>query len=358
MNDYRPKALKAFEQLKVAIDTMFSEAPVFIPYEIKLNGSLAYGTDIRTEKPDLDVFILTPFPVKAFQLAQVHFHKGIVKQGELLIWYFDWLGFPVDLVFENPEKLTTQTIYHTDYFKKNLTDRAKSFTIQLKKKAKKHNLYGAEVGGITGVACTMIGMMMDLEYERCGSGSGDSWWLYEYGFGDSSYKTIDPVVPDRCLTANIPVYKKKLAFRKLISNENIEWTYKVIPIPRTEHGTDREYQKIASAVKKSCNMFRHIYKQWGLDIQYDIYIGTNKSIIWFNIEGELEELEPVLQQIPYGVITDEVHRTLAEDGKLEIKGTGMSMEYWYIHKNPCPNMTPELWFVTQVGENLGLLGDL
>jgi len=386
MKTYRQQAKKAYAQLEESIHDMFANAPVFIPYEVSLNGSLAYGTDIPTEKPDLDVFIKTPFPVKAMQLAQVYFHKGIVKRGDLLIWYLDsYLGFPVDLVFEHPDHPKTQTLKHTEYFAEHLSEEAKKDTITFKRMAKKFNLYGAEVGGITGIACTVLATQRDEKRQKLIKKTGRQYAsVYDLGSimswlnkGFSEYyqdRIIDPVLEGRLLTTNIPVFKQERArfrFGGLYSfwdkkvkewknagyrdtritptrvfNEEFRNTVK---FKRKEVGTDREFQRVASAVKKARNMLMHTYKHWNPIITYDILVMSKKTWVGFNIIHD--RLDPVLKQIPTEVMDAELKDKLESEGKLEIEDNEKERKYFYVHKRPT-TLTTSKWFTARINDML------
>ena len=114
-------------------------------------GSTAKGTFVRGDF-DIDVYILTNQPDKAYELAKTLFPQGSRKYGELLIWHFIENHFDVDLVFAQPGYVKEDTLKHPEFFKKALTPEMKREVVKAKAFFKTKGLYGAEIGGITGVA--------------------------------------------------------------------------------------------------------------------------------------------------------------------------------------------------------------
>lgn len=116
-------------------------------------GSTAKGTYISGQH-DIDIYVLTKDPKEACTaLMNISRNSGFVKHGgTLLIWNFKMDGYEVDAVFSTPDNAKTDTIKHVQFFRDNLTDQEKIDVIRLKVLFKCFGLYGAETGGITGVA--------------------------------------------------------------------------------------------------------------------------------------------------------------------------------------------------------------
>ncbi len=113
-------------------------------------GSTAKGTFVRGDF-DVDIYVLTSQPDRAFELAKYLFPQGSRKYGELLIWHFVENHFDVDLVFAQPGHVKEDTLKHPEFFKRSLTPEMKREVVKAKAFFKSKGLYGAEIGGITGV---------------------------------------------------------------------------------------------------------------------------------------------------------------------------------------------------------------
>lgn len=114
-------------------------------------GSTAKGTFISGDA-DIDIYIITDRYLEAYDRASAYFKNGFRKYGELLIWNFPRNGYDVDLVFIPPTYEKIDTLKHTEFFNKHLTDRDRLEVIKAKAFFKSHGVYGAEIGGIVGVA--------------------------------------------------------------------------------------------------------------------------------------------------------------------------------------------------------------
>ena len=117
-------------------------------YEV---GSTAKGTFVKGDF-DVDLYVLSHDPERAFTLAKYLFPQGKQKFGALLIWHFIENHFDVDLVFAHPESIKTETLRHTPFFKSSLSPQMKDEVIKAKAFFKTKGVYSAEIGGITGVA--------------------------------------------------------------------------------------------------------------------------------------------------------------------------------------------------------------
>jgi len=122
-----------------------------IPVKVYEVGSTAKGTFVRGDF-DVDIYVLTYDPERAFKLAKYLFPQGKQKFGALLIWHFIENHFDVDLVFAHPESIKTETLKHTPFFRRYLTPEMKHEVAKAKAFFKTRGVYSAEIGGITGVA--------------------------------------------------------------------------------------------------------------------------------------------------------------------------------------------------------------
>lgn len=119
--------------------------------EVKLVGSTAKGTFVSGDT-DIDVYVISSEYENAFSKAKEEFEDGHRKRGELTIWNFDHEGYDVDLVFIPPDYEKVDTLKHTDFFDERLSEEEKDEVVKGKALFKSEGVYGAEVGGIVGVA--------------------------------------------------------------------------------------------------------------------------------------------------------------------------------------------------------------
>ena len=145
----REKVKNFIDRLKRKIARFYQEKG--IPVRVQDVGSTAKGTFVRGDF-DVDIYVLTDQPEKAYELAKVLFPHGSRKYGELLIWHFVEDHFDVDLVFARPGHVKEDTLKHPEFFRKALTPEMKREVVKAKAFFKTKGLYGAEIGGITGVA--------------------------------------------------------------------------------------------------------------------------------------------------------------------------------------------------------------
>lgn len=116
-------------------------------YEV---GSTAKGTFVSGDF-DVDVYVITDEPDRAYVLAEHLFPQGKRKYGELLIWHFLANRFDVDLVFARRGYVKEDTLKHPAFFREALTPEMKREVVRAKAYFKTVGVYSAEVGGITGV---------------------------------------------------------------------------------------------------------------------------------------------------------------------------------------------------------------
>lgn len=114
-------------------------------------GSTAKGTFVSGDY-DIDLYILTSEPEKAFKIISEKILQGQKKEGQLLIWNAKIDKFDVDYIFITPKaKKREDTIQHTEFFNKRLTPKMKKEVIKAKAYFKTKGVYGAEVAGIVGI---------------------------------------------------------------------------------------------------------------------------------------------------------------------------------------------------------------
>lgn len=113
-------------------------------------GSTAKDTFVRGDT-DIDIFIVTPQYMEAYQHFQTII-KGYRKIGPMDIWHFVCNSFDVDLVFVPPDHPRIDTLFHTEFMNEWLSPKQKEEVIRAKAFFKSKGVYGAEIGGIVGIA--------------------------------------------------------------------------------------------------------------------------------------------------------------------------------------------------------------
>jgi len=122
---------------------------------IEAGGSVPLGTYVGN--PDIDIFILTKTIRGTMRDLGIFFPHGRVKQGELDIWYVpDMYGYEVDFVVLDPDHIKIQTLDHTKYYMEIMTDELRDGIRYWKRFFKRINMYGAEMGGVTGICITRL----------------------------------------------------------------------------------------------------------------------------------------------------------------------------------------------------------
>jgi len=114
-------------------------------------GSTAKDTFLKGSS-DIDIFIVSDSYQDLFNLVKYFKPSGKVKRGELLIWNYRDGTYDVDLVFVPPKHPRIETLKHTEFYNKHLTDKMRDEVRKAKAFFRSHGVYKAEIGGITGVA--------------------------------------------------------------------------------------------------------------------------------------------------------------------------------------------------------------
>jgi len=114
-------------------------------------GSTAKGTWL-SDQSDIDMYVLTEDPQRAYELVKETFPQGHDKKGQLTIWNFQLNGFDIDLVLAIRGIKREDTMQHTAFFKKHLCKRQVYEVRKAKAYLRTRGVYGAEIGGIVGIA--------------------------------------------------------------------------------------------------------------------------------------------------------------------------------------------------------------
>jgi len=114
-------------------------------------GSTAKGTWLR-DQSDIDIYVISEDKNRAYELVKETFPNGHDKKGQLLIWNFILNGFDVDLVLAVKGIKREDTMQHTRFFKEHLSKRQINEVRKAKAYLRTRGVYGAEIGGIVGIA--------------------------------------------------------------------------------------------------------------------------------------------------------------------------------------------------------------
>lgn len=141
------------ETIREITNTLFQFLGIRV--NLVLVGSTAKGTWLVNEA-DIDIYVCHSLPEQdTFSLLKKAFPKGKEKQGQLKIWNFSYNGFDIDLVLPCKGK-REDTIFHSDWFNRHLTDFMRAEIRTAKAYFKTKGVYGAEIGGIIGVAIEQL----------------------------------------------------------------------------------------------------------------------------------------------------------------------------------------------------------
>jgi len=252
---------------------------------IEAGGSVPLGTYVGN--PDIDIFILTKTIRGTMRDLGIFFPHGRVKQGELDIWYVpDMYGYEVDFVVLDPDHIKIQTLDHTKYYMEIMTDELRDGIRYWKRFFKRINMYGAEMGGVTGICITRLAELYPDKQELIQT-------LIDNLF-NKEFIVEDPTLPGRDLLASMVKQKRwNLAYLSTVYGYNaeqypdidLEYFFdhymRVYVVRRIKKmGTDREYQFVAKCIRKAWGEVRHRIQHFNAGMIYDtifvpkdIYIG-------------------------------------------------------------------------------------
>lgn len=137
-----------------------------IQAKIMAVGSTAKDTFVRGDT-DIDIFIVSPQFKEAYHTFQQQIPQGRRKEGPMNIWHFIKDGYDVDLVCVPPDHPRIQTLIHTEFMNRNLSPKQKQEAIRAKAFFKSQGVYGAEIGGIVGIAVEEMIRRYDTLEKAC-----------------------------------------------------------------------------------------------------------------------------------------------------------------------------------------------
>jgi len=132
-------------------------------------GSTAKGTWLRGDS-DIDLYVICEDKEERdkmyFHASKILYPSGHAKEGQLLIWSFRLNGFDIDLVLiEKAFTKREDTTQHAKYYNQRLSDEQRTEVRKAKAYFKTKGVYGAEIGGIVGVAIEQL-LILFGDFER------------------------------------------------------------------------------------------------------------------------------------------------------------------------------------------------
>jgi len=292
--------------------------------EIVPAGSVPLGTYVGI--PDLDIFILVDGRTNSVMRALGRYYhdghrKTPVKDKGLSIWHVQNLhGYDVDFVVMDKADEKVQTLRHVKYYQEVLTDEMRGRIYWLKKFFKEINCYGAEVGGITGICITRLAELDD-----------DIEVALHFLITNLLLSRVfveDPTLKGRNLFASV-IGPKVVNMIDEINNYLTDGIYndrdldyffdnypRVYKIKRKKNvGTDKEFQLVYSAIRKTWKQLKQRIRWWGPRLEYDILVTPWDIYIGFRVTPE-EITEPAVEKIPLCRLNQKSINELASRGAI------------------------------------------
>lgn len=257
--------------------------------DLHLVGSTAKGTWLRGEA-DIDIYVVHRklSETKVWTILQEAFPEGRVKEGQLKIWSLRYGEFDVDLVLPKAGK-REDTILHADYYNRNLTDAMRADIRTAKAWFKTFGVYGAEIGGIIGVAIEQLVILQKSWLGVCKLLSGPKPYVQ------------DPTMQTpRDLLASITPKRWKViqgACKSYLEDEglrtfdyrpmNTEAFMKTYPdyctiMFRRLRDRALDYQTATRVAQREKNKLRN--EDHEVTIDYDVYVDSERIVICYKVE--------------------------------------------------------------------------
>jgi len=229
--------------------------------EVRAVGSTAKDTFLPGDS-DVDVVVVSEDVDGAFRAVSSCL-PGSEKKGDLKIWRARVGGGEVDVVVVHPSRTRRWfTLRHAEIYS-GLSERQRDDVRRLKAYLKSRCAYGAEVGGVTGVAAEEMVRRFGSAEEACRRvvESDSPFWLQDPAAEEAGVK--------RNLLASVTQPKWELAreaCRALLAGEELEdyscrfervrpgWT--IIDVERPHPQRDRSFQAGWSACLSACRELR------------------------------------------------------------------------------------------------------
>jgi len=130
-------------------------------------GSTAKGTWLAGLS-DIDIYVITTDIADTLRAIQTMFPRGHIKDGQLTIWNTEFREYDTDLVIVTKDLVKREdTTRHARYFNRCLTNKMRNEIRLAKAYLKTRGVYGAEIGGIVGVAIEAIMLNTETFVKMC-----------------------------------------------------------------------------------------------------------------------------------------------------------------------------------------------
>ncbi len=259
--------------------------------KVVAGGSTAKNTFLSGDT-DIDLFIITNDITPLFNKLKRKYKSGKDKSGDLTIWNTIINGYDIDFVLINPSYTKKWfTLDHTTYYNKHLTKKQKDDVVILKALFKTGIGYGAENGGVTGVA-------LEEAVRKFGSAKNvckvilkekSPFWVQDPSAKKKNIKrnlfaSINQnkwgLMNDSCnhfIKTNKVVFKRPTAERFSSKMEKKGWT---CVTKKATGRKDKDFQKGQSTCLKVCRVARSKEKEIKL-CKCDAYTDGKKTSVCF-----------------------------------------------------------------------------
>lgn len=282
-------------------------------------GSTAKGTWLKGTS-DIDIYVICEDKKLTYENVKKLWSHGHDKKGQLTIWNFQHNGYDIDLVLVNKGfHKREDTMLHADYFNRLLTQEMKNEVRKAKAFFKTYGVYGAENGGIVGVAIeTIIVQRHNLE------------GLCKLLIGPKPYLQDPTMTTERDLLASIngrrwkqiqEACKEYLAgkdfYYKPMTTNEFHQQYKdthCTLVYRRKYDKGLDYQTITSTATKVSRMLRNQESEVKVDI--DTYVDNEKVLLCYLVRPlELKPTKEVCVPPKYAEGFKEAHpKTYTKNG--------------------------------------------
>jgi len=290
--------------------------------ELKDVGSTAKGTWLAGAS-DIDIYVVCDNIQETHKRIKGLFPNGHDKKGQLTIWNFLLDGYDVDLVIvtKNFHK-REDTLLHASYFNRILTQDMKNEVRKAKAFFKTHGVYGAENGGIVGVALEALMIQAHNLETLCGYLKwGKQLFVQDptmtekrnllASVNDKRWKQIQRVCKDY-------LNDKPFSFKPMSTNEfhdQYKWTHCTMMFYR-KYDKGLDYQTITSTANKISRMLRNQDRDITIDI--DAFVDNEHIILCYRVRPlQLSSLKEVCVGLQYAKAFKDAHpNAIVRDDKV------------------------------------------
>ena len=304
----RKRVREVIEELKEKLSNVGEAIPA---------GSTAKDTFLSGDT-DIDLFIVSENREETLRKVAELFPEGKEKKGTIKLWNFKYKGFDVDVGIINKEYTNRWfTLEHTDFYLEKLNEEQRNEVRRLKALFKSYACYGAENGGITGVAIEELIRRYKDSRKACEEIIGRApFWLQD--------PTAERHNVKRNLMASIKPEKLELikkACKEYLEGKEIKYEradahkfaelrmkegWEVMIMPKITGQKDKDFQKAYSTCRKACRELRG--KEGDIDeCRCDAFAnGKNVAVAFRVMPQKLGEVKTIC--LPSGLAEEDYER--------------------------------------------------